>query len=491
MVATIAYQSPINWDAPTKPQIFSWVSLPIQSVFESGLRLEASVYAAKAENSKLLVFNCKYGAVPLAELTNECTYPGRFKRAYVSKQHGDKFFLPSQINEIAPSATKFLAVKKVKELDTLRIKENTLLITRSGTIGNCTIASKTLIGGIFSDDVIRLTPKQAHNLGYIYIYLKSQSGRAILQSSNYGAVIQHVEPAHLLKLPIPDAPTILKTHIHHTVIESFSLRDESNALIAQARAKLQAALKLPTVEELNPPANCDNGLRCFSVNVANLNSRLEANYHNPLVQAIIQHLHKHSAQVLALGDKQLTQKIVLAGRFKRVYVDEKQGVPFLGGKEILELDPRGEKYLSLKHHGERIADQLMLEENMILITCSGTIGKVNIVPRHWQGWAGSQHILRAIPASVEWAGYLYAWLGSEWALPLICRHTYGAVVFEIDQYQLAEVPVPLLADVTLMHEINNLVLRANELRYAAFTKEQEALRLFNEDVLGLPSAQAG
>jgi hypothetical protein len=29
---------------------------------------------------------------------------------------------------------------------------------------------------------------------------------------------------------------------------------------------------------------------------------------------------------------------------------------------------------------------------------------------------------------------------SEWALPLIRRHTYGAVVFEIDQHQLAEVP---------------------------------------------------
>jgi type I restriction enzyme S subunit len=55
----------------------------------------------------------------------------------------------------------------------------------------------------------------------------------------------------------------------------------------------------------------------------------------------------------------------------------------------------------------------------------------------------------------------------------------------IDENQLAEVPVPMLADVTLMQEINNLVLRANELRYIAFTKEQEALRIFNQDVLGL------
>jgi type I restriction enzyme, S subunit len=99
-----------------------------------------------------------------------------------------------------------------------------------------------------------------------------------------------------------------------------------------------------------------------------------------LARAITQHLHHHAAQLLTLGDKKLTKIIALPGRYKRVYVDKEQGILFLGGKEILELDPRGEKYLSLKHHGERIAAELTLDENMVLITRSGTIGKVNIVP---------------------------------------------------------------------------------------------------------------
>ncbi|WP_333877842.1 restriction endonuclease subunit S [Methylobacter sp.] len=486
MVATTAYQAPITWDAPSKPQSFSWVSLPIQSIFESGLRLEASVYATEAKQAETAIQSNQYGCVPIHELASIHHCP-RFKRVFVQKS---KFpiYQPSQIGELNPSPVAYISDKTLVDLNTLRVSEGQILMTCSGTVGNVTFVSKTLAGNIFSHDLLRIRSHDEHHAGYLYAYFKSAQGRTLIQSNNYGAVIQHVEPAHLLKLPIPDAPAILKTHIHHTVTESFSLRDESNSLIAQAQAKLQAALKLPAVEELNPPANGDNGLRWFSMNVADLNHRLEANYHNPLAQAITQHLHKHAAQVLALGDKKITQKIILAGRFKRVYVDEKQGVPFLGGKEILELDPRGEKYLSLKHHGERIADQLTLDENMILITCSGTIGKVNIVPKHWQGWAGSQHILRAIPASAEWAGYLYAWLSSEWALPLIRRQTYGAVVFEIDQYQLAGVSVPLLTDMALMQEINSLVLRANQLRYTAFTKEQEALRLFNEDVLGLPSA---
>jgi type I restriction enzyme S subunit len=273
-------------------------------------------------------------------------------------------------------------------------------------------------------------------------------------------------------------------------MESFRLRDESNNLIERARRTLQTLLRLPTIEDMAPQPNGGNGLVNFSVNVRNLNQRLEANYHNPLAQAVTAHLQSHAAHVLKLGDTALTNNIILPGRYKRICVGEKQGVPFIGGKEILELDPRGEKYLSLKHHGVRIAEQLTLHENMILVTRSGTIGKVNLVPKHWEGWAGSEHILRAIPASASWAGYLYAWLSSEWALPLIRRHTYGAVVFEIDQHQLAEVPVPLLADENQMREINAMVLRANELRYLAFEKEQEALRIFNEDVLGLSGTEA-
>lgn len=484
MVAS-QYQSEVTWDASIKQQTFGWVSMSIQSVFESGLRLEASVYATAARQAEIAIQSNPHGCVPIHELASIHHCP-RFKRVFVRKS---KFpiYQPSQICELNPTPAAYISDKTLADLNTLRVSEGQILMTCSGTVGNVTYVSKTLAGNIFSHDLLRISSHDEHHSGYLYAYFKSEPGRTLIQSNNYGAVIQHVEPAHLLKLPIPDAPVLLKTHIHHTVTESFRLRDESNALIEQARFMLQSTLKLPTVEALATLPTGNNGLCSFNVNVASLHQRFEANFHNPLAESVTNHLRVHAAQVLALGDKQLTNEIVLPGRFKRVYVGEKQGIPFIGGKEILELDPRGEKYLSLKHHGARIAEQLILHENMTLVTCSGTIGKVNIVPKHWEGWAGSQHMLRVVPTSSDWAGYLYAWLSSEWALPLIRRHTYGAVVFEIDQHQLAEVPVPILADAALMHEINALVLHANELRYTAFIKEQEALRVFNEEVLGIPT----
>lgn len=74
------------------------------------------------------------------------------------------------------------------------------------------------------------------------------------------------------------------------------------------------------------------------------------------------------------------------------------------------------------------------------------------------------------------AGYIYAWLSTDYALSLIVWHTYGAVVDEIDDKQLAEVSIPLLQDEAIQQRISDLVLQANELRYQAYLKEQEAIK---------------
>lgn len=139
--------------------------------------------------------------------------------------------------------------------------------------------------------------------------------------------------------------------------------------------------------------------------------------------------------------------------------------------------------MSIVHHGTRIAQQLTLRENMTLVTCSGTIGRVALVGRHWKGWTASQHIMRIVPASEDIAGYLYIWLSSEWANPLIVRNSYGAVIDENDDRQLSAVPVPLLADPAAQKEINGLALEASELRSEAYDLEQSALRDMEDNVL--------
>ncbi|MBV6645893.1 MAG: hypothetical protein KI790_10610 [Cyclobacteriaceae bacterium] len=58
---------------------------------------------------------------------------------------------------------------------------------------------------------------------------------------------------------------------------------------------------------------------------------------------------------------------------------------------------------------------------------------------------------------------------------MIKKHTYGAVVDEIDTNHVGDIPLPILKNEQKQIEINDLVLKANDLRYQAHLKEQEAL----------------
>ena len=462
------------------PSPLRWRSISTEEVRNNAYRLDASAYDLEAMEALSRVYHSPYGWVYLwgeNGLIEEAYYPGRYKRIYASEDKGEPFYLPSQLEEIYPKPSKWISTKTASLLEKDRIKESNLLISRSGTIGKCAISSRSSIGKIFSDDVIRVTFRSTYDLGYVYAYLNTEEGLKLLQSNNYGAVIDHIEPEHLKNLPIPNAPEEIKRSIHDAVIASYDLRDQSNDLIDEAQRLLYKALGLPEKMNLNPKYYAPQaGFRCFTMSSNELNNRFDVSYHLPEIKEILSLISKQAAEVTTLGDPRISKEIILPGRFKRIYVEKEQGVPFFGGKQLLQLDPSGDKYLSLNNHGDRIDKELSIEENMCLVSCSGTIGKVQIAPRHWNGWAINQHVMRVIPASDEIAGYIYSWLTSPYCFPLIVRNNYGAVIDEIDDKQLSEVAIPLLKNKAVQSCINDLVLRANQLRYQAYLKEQEALQ---------------
>ncbi len=243
---------------------------------------------------------------------------------------------------------------------------------------------------------------------------------------------------------------------------------------------LVGELHLPPIYKME---KSDSTVDTYSIKLSNMNLRLDASYHVPIVDAIIAHLHQNADEVTTIGDPRISKEVILPGRFKRVYVDEGHGRVFIGGKQLGELDPCNKKYLSLVHHGERIAKQLELHENMTLITCSGTIGKVTLVGKHWESWTANQHIIRVVPANSEIAGYLNVFLASDYGHQLITRFTYGSVVDEIDDNHVRQIAIPLLKDRAVQKHINELALGANKKRYEAYCLEQEALRIMNEEVI--------
>lgn len=462
-----------------------WCSVTLNEVLERGSRLEASVFDIEGRHAREVIERCKW---TIAHITGEdglatSFYPARFKRILVDDSEYP-LILPSQIQEISPKPKGYMSSLCNTDFDLLKAKKGQILLTRSGTIGNCSLVWQTLHGKTLSDDIIRITCINKEDTGYLYAFLRTKTGNALIRTNEYGSVVSHIEPEHLESVQIPNPPPVLKKRIHDLVVRSYDLRDELNALLDEAERLLYEALKLPPLTKQRPRYfDRSAELRDYAVTLSDLAGRLDASYHVPIVNSIMSRLKQKAAEVTAIGDQRISKRVVLPGRFARVYVQEGQGIPFFGGKQIFELDPANKKYLSLAKHGVRIKQELMLTENMILVTRSGTIGKVALVPAHWQKWVANDHIIRIEPADADIAGYLYVFLATDYGHELITRFTYGSVVDEIDSRHVSQVPVPLLKDKALQAEINRHALEANAKRTEAYHTEQEAIRITNDEVI--------
>ena len=468
---------------PLAPDPLKYTSVSLSEVFSNNTRLEASAFNLEAKAAKYKVGHSRYGYVHLwgkDGLVKDAFVRGRFKRIYVEKGKGIPFFQPSSITEVYPKPAKYISENTDVDIEALKVKKGMLLMSVSGTIGKCSIVGETLNDKVFSHDLLRLTGKNECDTGYIYAYFCTPIGQQMLQTNNYGAVIQHIEPEHLKNIIIPNAPELIKRKIHNLVVESYDLRDKSNELMDEAEHILYEELQLPPIEQLKPKYFDESvDLRNYTTKLSGLNLRLDCSYHTPEILKAKEIIKSNCKELVPLKDKHLSDKIFTGNRFTRVFVDSENGVPYLNGKQILELDPNGfdKKYLSFAQHEERIKKQLEIKENTIIVTCSGTIGKTVLVPKHWVGWVGTHDLIRIESNNVDTIGYVYSWLNSEYGQLLLKSLTYGAVVDHIEAFHIANMEIPLLKNESRQKEINDKVLEANELHYQAYLKEQEAVKM--------------
>lgn len=463
-----------------------YCTVTLSDVLNRGKRLEASVFDVEAKQARATIEHGKYPVTVVGGVNGlaKSYVCGRFKRIWVDKSDLP-IFQPSSITDIHPVPDGYISHKTKTNIDALRVHAGQVLMTCSGTIGKVAYVSKTLDQQIFSHDLLRINCNKPTEAGYLYAYLKSTVGKKILLTNAYGAVITHIEPEHLSTVPIPDAPLLIKKRINDLIVGSYELRDASNELIDEASSLLIRELELPPIEEFKRHAayyQKNAPVKTFSVKLSNLDGRLDGSYHVPVVDAIVEHLKQHAVKVTTVSDQEISKEIILPTRFKRVYVEEGYGVPFFGGRSIGELVPSDIKYLSLSQHSKKIKNELTIHEGMILVTCSGTIGKIALVPKHWDNLAMTHDIIRIVSHD-NINGYIYIWLHTPYANAIINAFQYGSVVRHIEKEHISNVPVPLLKDTNVQQHINELALAANEKRYEAYKLEQQALRIMDRDVI--------
>ena len=86
----------------------------------------------------------------------------------------------------------------------LKVKEGDILISRSGTIGKVTYATKRLSEDfLISDDLVRVRVKDVKLRAYLLAYFMSKTALNLMLLDEYGSVQQHLQPRHIQQMIVP------------------------------------------------------------------------------------------------------------------------------------------------------------------------------------------------------------------------------------------------------------------------------------------------
>jgi type I restriction enzyme M protein len=162
-------------------------------------------------------------------------------------------------------------------------------------------------------------------------------------------------------------------------------------------------------------------------------------------------------------------------RFKRPYADRgtTRGpdiVRYFTGNAATQMRGENLKFLDLakaKPQQLKMINKLYLQRGMILITDSGTVGRVVYATRHHEGAVGTNNLIRIVIDDEALRGYVYQYLLSPMGQNQLKANIYGAIVDHIEPDDVKQVIVPIPDSRERLEEIGLKVIRAVELQEAA------------------------
>lgn len=442
-------------------------AVKLHDVLQVNYRADASYHLSEGRTVKRYIAHSPYPLTTIGEVSKRIFYGNRARRVYVSdKEHGIPFLSSSDILQADLDHVKLASKKYTPDVEDMVLQKGWILISRSGTVGNCAFASRLHAQKLASEDVIRLVPDYILRPGLIYAYLASKYGHSLLTQGVFGAVIQHIEPAFIASLPIPKFPESFQTEVDNLIQESARLREEANDKLEEAHKKI---LSIIPHENIQP----SNSISIKKIESSH-NKRFDATYYNSKNRALYDYITTKKS-FTTLGN--LAEDIFRPGIFKREYVNN--GVTFLGGADILRAVPSSDKKLSFRQ--VKKMPELIAKKGWILVTCGGTIGNTVYVDSQLEKCAISQHVMRIVPKESTLSGYLYAVLSSELGNKLINMFAFGSVIPQVEPHHLKHVPIPLFSEEEMASIDNQVKIYVSDIEMAK-EKETRAIKMVEDEI---------
>jgi len=148
------------------------------------------------------------------------------------------------------------------------------------------------------------------------------------------------------------------------------------------------------------------------------------------------------------GWKRLSEvaKVWMPGRLKGIQVGSDVGTPFLAATQVYDVRPVARKWLALARTQD--SERRFVSQGMILVTCSGAVGRPTLAYGPHIGTLISHDLLRIEAFDKRDHGWLYAYLHSPPAQAMMTGARYGHIIKHLETEHLDALPVPSVDDVT-------------------------------------------
>jgi len=415
---------------------------------QKGFRFDASFHMSEGLVVRRMISSSPYDILSIGEVAEQVFYGIRAKRVYVSKkEYGIPFFSSSDILRA--------------DLDNIKLASKSLTPgSRSGTIGNCAFANAKHAQKLASEHVIRLVPNNMLKGGLVYAYLASKYGHSLLTQGTFGGVIQHIEPAFVESLPIPNFPHDFQEEVDVLIQDSARLREEAIDELASAEIMLKGKAGLRDLSsddyDYYGHRSSQRKVSCFTRKIQNIGTTtINAFNHSERIRKTKTYIH---------------------------CVNPGHGIMLINQSDIFDSIIKG-KFISRR--GVKVDN--LVEYGEVLIAGVGTLGENETFCRtifaneDLEGQLVSGEFIRMKTTEEVPSGYLFAWLNSDYGFRLLRNLQAGTKLCRPIPKLVLEIPVPII-DQDSMLEIDRLVREAHNKRHQANQKELKAISMVEQEI---------
>lgn len=371
----------------------------------------------------------------------------------------------------------------------VHLRENDILISRSGSLGLITLVDKELQKCIISSHLIRVSLKsridsKIINPSYVVHFLRSKFGLAQFLQKNNGAVVPEINHPALKSIKIPIPPRKIQDKIAKIMEDAYKQRKDK----LKEAERLLAGINDYVLDRLGIELKPVEEKKSFVVTLDDLKDgkRHDPFYYQPkyleLERALDEGVKKDGFKLEELGD--YIREIKYGASVKNDYVDAEQGIPFLRIQNITngELDLTDLKYLNPEL--KKDIGKCYVKEGDVLISRSGTIGLVVYITKEVNGFAYGSYMIKFSLSNEINPKFVSILLNTSIGRLQTEQKAIGAVQKNITVPAIKSIKIPV-PPIEIQNEIAEEVKRRRERAEKLRREADEVLKEAKEKVEGM------